>query len=180
MSHRVTQTRVGAPSRSFGRWILRCDATCVGSVCVYVRKSRWTLTVHPLRCVALLLRLSGNGTSRGSNGSRSPWPRGSAGSYSRAQGCIVGRHLVDSDLCDEQSWHASHRPGRDADVAFLVSDGQGRPVEHQHFGPFGADGRSLSLPHQFFDAYRNWLVWRATSADSSRLTWHDRWGARFF
>lgn len=59
------------------------------------------------------------------------------------------------------SGHASHQSGRDADVAFFVADGHGRPVTLAAFEAFGADGRSLSDPDHVFDAYRNWLVLRA-------------------
>jgi len=55
--------------------------------------------------------------------------------------------------------------GRDADIAFLVSDGQGRPVLLEAFEPFGADGRSLSNADHFFDAYRNWVMLRAWLSD---------------
>lgn len=58
------------------------------------------------------------------------------------------------------SGHASHQAGRDADVGFLASDGQGRPVALELFESFGRDGRSLSHPDRFFDAYRNWLMLR--------------------
>lgn len=58
------------------------------------------------------------------------------------------------------SGHASHQAGRDADVAFLVSDGRGEPVALDAFEAFGPQGRSLSSPDHFFDAYRNWIMLR--------------------
>ncbi len=56
--------------------------------------------------------------------------------------------------------HASHQVGRDADIAFLVSDSAGQPVTLETFEAFGSDGRSLTRPDHFFDAYRNWLMLR--------------------
>lgn len=56
--------------------------------------------------------------------------------------------------------HVSHQAGRDADVAFFVSDAQGHPVELEAFEAFGGSGRSLSNGGHFFDAYRNWLMLR--------------------
>ena len=56
--------------------------------------------------------------------------------------------------------HASHQAGRDADIAFLVSDSAGQPVTLEAFEVFAADGRSLTNSDHFFDAYRNWLMLR--------------------
>lgn len=56
--------------------------------------------------------------------------------------------------------HVSHQAGRDADVAFFVSDAHGHPVDLEAFEAFDASGRSLSNPLHFFDAYRNWLMLR--------------------
>jgi len=56
--------------------------------------------------------------------------------------------------------HASHQAGRDADVAFLVSDSAGQPVVLEAFEAFAADGRSPTNSDHFFDAYRNWLMLR--------------------
>jgi penicillin-insensitive murein DD-endopeptidase len=63
------------------------------------------------------------------------------------------------------SGHASHQVGRDADVAFLVADGQGHPVALERFESFGADGRSLENSDHFFDTYRNWLMLREWLGD---------------
>ena len=56
--------------------------------------------------------------------------------------------------------HASHQAGRDADIAFLVSDSAGQSVAIEAFEAFGSDGRSLTNSDPFFDAYRNWLLLR--------------------
>ncbi len=56
--------------------------------------------------------------------------------------------------------HSSHQVGRDADVAFCAADAQGRPVVLQDFESFDAQGRGLSNPERYFDAYRNWLLLR--------------------
>jgi penicillin-insensitive murein DD-endopeptidase len=58
------------------------------------------------------------------------------------------------------SGHASHQAGRDADIAFLVSDSTGQPVTLDTFEAFGSDGRSLTNADHYFDAYRNWLMLR--------------------
>jgi penicillin-insensitive murein endopeptidase len=68
--------------------------------------------------------------------------------------------------------HASHQAGRDADVAFLASDGQGRPIALEAFESFGGDGRSLANPDHFFDAYRNWLMLREWLIDLRVVVTH--------
>lgn len=61
--------------------------------------------------------------------------------------------------------HASHQAGRDADIAFLVSDGRGQPVVLDAFEAFGPNGRSISSSDHFFDAYRNWIMLREWLSD---------------
>src|SRR5690606_16006049 len=39
--------------------------------------------------------------------------------------------------------HDSHQNGRDADIAFYMLDGRGRPYDPFGFADFGADGRGL-------------------------------------
>jgi penicillin-insensitive murein DD-endopeptidase len=58
------------------------------------------------------------------------------------------------------SGHASHQAGRDADVAFFVSNASGRPVVLEAFEAFDVSGRSLEHADHVFDAYRNWLLLR--------------------
>jgi penicillin-insensitive murein endopeptidase len=58
------------------------------------------------------------------------------------------------------SGHASHQAGRDADIAFFVSDSAGQSVTLDTFEAFGSDGRSLTNSDHIFDAYRNWLQLR--------------------
>lgn len=68
--------------------------------------------------------------------------------------------------------HASHQAGRDADVGFFVSDSQGRPVVLEAFEAFGPDGRSVSNPDHYFDAYRNWLMLRVWLSDLRIVVTH--------
>lgn len=56
-------------------------------------------------------------------------------------------------------WSVSHNSGRDADLAFLSTDPQGRPVDPPGFLHFGDDGRSLAYGGWYrFDVARNWAV----------------------
>jgi penicillin-insensitive murein endopeptidase len=68
--------------------------------------------------------------------------------------------------------HASHQSGRDADVAFLAADSFGRPVLLDEFEAFGADGRSVSRPDRYFDAYRNWLMLRVWLTELRAVVTH--------
>ena len=86
-----------------------------------------------------------------------------------AERAVPGSVALVGDLSARQggplSGHASHQAGRDADVAFMVSDAHGRPVALEQFEHFGPDGRSVSNPDHFFDTYRNWLLLRDWLAD---------------
>lgn len=68
--------------------------------------------------------------------------------------------------------HASHQSGLDADVAFFVADSRGLPVVLAEFEAFGGDGRSLTHPERFFDAYRNWLMLREWLSDLRVVVTH--------
>ncbi len=61
--------------------------------------------------------------------------------------------------------HRSHTAGRDADVAFYVVDGRGRPVEPRRLWPFDASGRCAAPACSLhFDVARNWLFVRTLLA----------------
>jgi penicillin-insensitive murein endopeptidase len=89
---------------------------------------------------------------------------------------VPGSVVLVGDVSSERggplSGHASHQAGRDADIAFMVSDSQGAPVVLDTFEPFGADGHSLVNPQHFFDAYRNWVMLRTWLSDLRVVTSH--------
>jgi len=61
--------------------------------------------------------------------------------------------------------HKSHQSGRDADIAFYMTDERGKPMLHHRFVTFGPDGRSTSLPEARFDDARNWTLVEAMLSD---------------
>jgi penicillin-insensitive murein endopeptidase len=97
------------------------------------------------------------------------------GAYAAAQ-AVPGSTALVGDLSARDGGplpgHASHQAGRDADVGFFVSDSQGRPVVLESFEAFGADGRSVSHPDHYFDAYRNWLMLRVWLSDLRIVVTH--------
>lgn len=64
--------------------------------------------------------------------------------------------------------HASHRSGRDADVAFYYSDAHGNQVRSERLLPVRASG-SAALGLRFDDA-RNWALVRVLVSDTSVRT----------
>lgn len=61
--------------------------------------------------------------------------------------------------------HASHTSGRDADIAFFVTNERGKPVYAEHFVPFKGDGTAPTWPGARFDDARNWAFLAAMIAD---------------
>ena len=62
--------------------------------------------------------------------------------------------------------HGSHENGRDADIAFYMLDGRGRPVEPFAFADFGADGMARAPNEGLrFDDARNWELVAKLVAD---------------
>jgi len=76
----------------------------------------------------------------------------SVGDMSRRRGGEVGQHK-------------SHQSGRDADVAFYMTDRDGSPLYHQRMVPFRGDGSSPMLPAARFDDARNWSLIEALLSD---------------
>lgn len=93
-----------------------------------------------------------------------------------AAAAVPGSVLLVGDLSAARGGplpgHASHQSGRDADVAFLVSDARGLPVTLSEFEPFGSNGQSLVDPDHFFDTYRNWLMLREWLGDLRIVVTH--------
>ena len=69
----------------------------------------------------------------------------SVGDFSRAGGGEIERH-------------ASHESGRDADIAFFVTDARGHSIVADHFVSFHADGTAPTWPGARFDDARNWAL----------------------
>lgn len=55
-------------------------------------------------------------------------------------------------------WSRSHQNGRDADIAFILTDQRGRVVEPNTLVHVHADGRVRSDPSLRFDVARNWTL----------------------
>lgn len=81
-----------------------------------------------------------------------------------------GSRLVVGDLSRQDggplAGHVSHQSGRDADVAFYVKDGTGRPLVRDHFQPFDPNGKARYEPGVYFDDYRNWVLLRSWVTDN--------------
>jgi penicillin-insensitive murein endopeptidase len=55
--------------------------------------------------------------------------------------------------------HHSHQTGRDADIAFFMSDARGRSQTFRRFVAFGFDGVGKNTPRPlYFDDARNWAL----------------------
>jgi penicillin-insensitive murein endopeptidase len=93
-----------------------------------------------------------------------------------AAAAVPGSVALVGDLSAQEggplSGHVSHQAGRDADIAFLVADSQGRPVALDLFEAFGPDGHSLSNADHFIDAYRNWSMLREWLMDLRVVVTH--------
>ena len=68
--------------------------------------------------------------------------------------------------------HASHESGRDADLAFYVKNGQGKPVFADHFVPFRGDGTASTWPGAAFDDAKNWALVAALLDDPAAHVSH--------
>ena len=69
------------------------------------------------------------------------------------------------------SWSRSHNSGRDADLAFLLHDASGRPVDPTTLTPMRADGRTRAGA-LYFDVPRNWaLVEALVTSDVAHVQW---------
>ncbi|HVW30112.1 MAG TPA: penicillin-insensitive murein endopeptidase [Polyangiaceae bacterium] len=63
------------------------------------------------------------------------------------------------------SGHRSHQSGRDADVAFYVTDLQGKPVPSTQYVAFDGDGKAKDGRPLLFDDERNWLLVESWARD---------------
>jgi penicillin-insensitive murein endopeptidase len=63
------------------------------------------------------------------------------------------------------SGHVSHQSGRDADVAFYMTDARGKPFEPDAFVAFGSDGAARDGSGLVFDDRRNWLLLKSWARD---------------
>ncbi len=61
--------------------------------------------------------------------------------------------------------HHSHESGRDADLAFYLIDGLGRPVELDSFHAIRESGAAVGDPSVRFDDGRNWMLIAALATD---------------
>jgi penicillin-insensitive murein endopeptidase len=61
--------------------------------------------------------------------------------------------------------HRSHQSGRDADVAFYVTDLNGKPVPSTEYVAFDGDGKSKDGRALLFDDERNWLLVESWARD---------------
>ncbi|HEX3595382.1 MAG TPA: penicillin-insensitive murein endopeptidase, partial [Polyangiaceae bacterium] len=80
-----------------------------------------------------------------------------------------GSVLLVGDLSSKQggpvSGHRSHQSGRDADVAFYVTDIHGKPVPSTEYVAFDGDGRAKDGRPLLFDDERNWLLVESWARD---------------
>jgi len=63
------------------------------------------------------------------------------------------------------SGHRSHQSGRDADVAFYVTDLRGKPVPSTDYVAFDGDGNAKDGRPLLFDDERNWLLVQSWARD---------------
>jgi penicillin-insensitive murein endopeptidase len=63
------------------------------------------------------------------------------------------------------SGHRSHQSGRDADVAFYVTDLHGKRLPSTEYVPFDGDGRAKDGRPLLFDDERNWLLVQSWARD---------------
>jgi penicillin-insensitive murein endopeptidase len=68
--------------------------------------------------------------------------------------------------------HHSHESGRDADVAFFVSDAKGNPLHAPRFVRFDAALRAENFPGAHFDEARTWAFVQAILTDPSAHVSH--------
>ncbi|HEX4335692.1 MAG TPA: penicillin-insensitive murein endopeptidase [Polyangiaceae bacterium] len=80
-----------------------------------------------------------------------------------------GSVLLVGDLSSKsggpQPGHRSHQSGRDADVAFYVTDLHGKPVPSTEYVAFDGDGKSRDGRPFLFDDERNWLLVESWARD---------------
>ncbi len=91
--------------------------------------------------------------------------------HQRAPGARLSVGELSSPGGGRIAGHGSHQSGRDADVAFYMLDGRGRPFDPWAFAAFDAAGRGLA-PNQGlrFDDVRNWeLVARLVADADARV-----------
>lgn len=73
---------------------------------------------------------------------------------------VPGSVLLVGDLSTKAggplSGHHSHQSGRDADVAFYVTDSRGRRIASPRFVAFDGDGKAKDGSGLLFDDLRNW------------------------
>ncbi len=68
--------------------------------------------------------------------------------------------------------HASHESGRDADLAFYLSDVAGQPIWKDRFLTIRPDGIAASDSHARFDEGRNWALVSALATDPKARVTH--------
>lgn len=121
--------------------------------------SGWQLRAKKLRETPYLKVRSSSNNHRYGHPALVLMLRRSANDVARA---VPGSVMLVGDLSREQggplAGHHSHQSGRDADVAFYMLDGSGKPVTAPGFIKFGADGKAKNGSGYRFDDYRNWLL----------------------
>lgn len=82
---------------------------------------------------------------------------------------VPGSVMLVGDLSFEGggpiSGHRSHQSGRDADIAFYVTDGKGRPQPSPGFVAFDGNGKARDGSGLVFDDHRNWLLLQSWAKD---------------
>jgi penicillin-insensitive murein endopeptidase len=68
--------------------------------------------------------------------------------------------------------HASHESGRDADIAFYLTDAAGKPIVRDHFVAILPDGKAGAEAGVRFDDARNWAVVAALLTDPQAHVTH--------
>jgi penicillin-insensitive murein endopeptidase len=80
-----------------------------------------------------------------------------------------GSVLLVGDLSSKEGGplpgHRSHQSGRDADVAFYVTDLHGKPLRSTEYVAFDGDGHSKDGRPLLFDDERNWLLVQSWARD---------------
>jgi penicillin-insensitive murein DD-endopeptidase len=80
-----------------------------------------------------------------------------------------GSVMLVGDLSSENggplSGHRSHQSGRDADIAFYMTNSEGRPAWPGHFVAFDGEGKAKRGGSLRFDDRQNWLLVESWAGD---------------